>query len=196
VFLADLSAEQSMIPYKPSILRWILLIIPILVLSVSCEPAVTGRDTPPPSTPEGEISFETILIDAPLGDDPVDSAYLVITEPSQLEQLQGVIPDSALTAGKSFAGWDSNLILIVFSGVKGSSGYGIQIDSITAADNRWTVFVTETRPSAEQIVEPARTMPFALIQVSKGYLLGGDQLVVEFIDQERKVLSTSEISIP
>ena len=98
----------------------------------------------------GEFPFETILIDAPLGDDPVDPAYLVITEPSQLEQLQGVIPDLALTAGNLFAGWDLNLILIVFSGVKGSSGYGIQIDSITAADNRWTVFVTETRPSAEQ----------------------------------------------
>ena len=175
---------------------WAILMVPILVFTVSCEPIPKAGEAPPPSAQRGEVPFETILQEAPLGDHPIDPAYLVITEPAQWKQLGDAIPEPALAAGSAFVGWDSNLILIAYAGAKGSSGYAIQIDSIRMVDDRWSVTVTETGPDEGQIVEPARTVPYTLVQVSKDDIPVGSQPLIDFIDQEGKVLSTSEISIP
>jgi hypothetical protein len=176
--------------------RWIILILLILLFNGSCGEAPDGRETRPAPFRGDEIAFKSIAQDAPLGDRPVNPAYRVITEPWQWEELQEVIPEQALAAGKALDGWDSNLVLVVFSGVKRSSGYAIQVDSISSTDNGWTVNVIESGPTADQIVEPAMTVPYAIVQVSREYLPKGNQILVEFIDQERIVLSKSEISIP
>jgi hypothetical protein len=175
---------------------WILLISIALFLCASCGGALDEKETQPSSNQGDEITFKTIAQKAPLGDHPVDPAYLVLTEQSQWEELQGVIPDQALTAGKALDGWDSNLVLVVFSGAKGSSGYTIEVDSINSTDSGWTVNLIEGGPDADQITEPAMTLPYAIVQVPREYLPKGNQLLVEFVDQERSVLSTSEILIP
>ena len=175
---------------------WIFLISIVLFLCASCGETWDEKVTQPSSNQGDEITFKTITQEAQLGDHPIDPAYLVITEKSQWEELQGVIPDQALAAGKALDGWDSNLVLVVFSGAKGSSGYAIEVDSIKSTDSGWTVNLIESGPDADQITEPAMTLPYTIVQVPREYLPKDNQLLVEFFDQERSVLSRSDITIP
>lgn len=174
----------------------VCVVFAVLVLIVSCLSAQNLTDVPSISPQGEEIHFEIIQQEAPLGDHPSEPAYWVITSPDHWDALEGAIPEEALAAGSKFEGWGSSLVLVVYAGVKGSSGYSIQIRSIQAEENHWTVTVSETKPDADQIVEPAKTVPYAVVGVSTDDLPAGDQILIEFINSERKVLATSEISIP
>ena len=147
-------------------------------LSVACNGTTPQTLTPSPAasvtesgpSPEATaaeetiaVPFTTIIQDAPLGDEPAEPTYAVITAPGGWERIEGQLPPEAVAAGRE--GNQEQLFFIAFGGARASSGYQMTISSLRSSGDQLLVTVDEQRPDADDIVEPAMTLPFHVVAV-------------------------------
>ena len=102
---------------------------------------------------------------APLGDHPREAFYGVITSAQGWDALRARMPDSLVAAGEKDARAGKMIYLAAFGGVKGSSGYSLDVQKLTCGGGACTLFLSEKKPGAETVVEPAMTLPYLLIGV-------------------------------
>jgi len=154
--------------------RWmkttLLLMIGWLLALTACQTYPNNGIPIPQPTPtetfRKSIPFKTITQEAPLGDKPAQPYYGVIEQLSDLDNLVDKLPPQALEAARQ-AYQPGGLILVTFAGVKGSNGYQITIQSIWEEENQIIIQVVQTKPGASQVVEPAKTLPFYLVGLTR-----------------------------
>ena len=112
------------------------------------------------------VPFTTVAQDAPLGDQPAEPAYVVVTAPDTWSDVQDQLPSDAVDAGRDAAATNESVVIVAFAGAKATSGYGISIESIRHDGDRLIVTVTERTPDEDAIVEPAMTLPFHVVRIS------------------------------
>jgi hypothetical protein len=143
-----------------------------------------------------ELAFRVIEQAAPLGDHPKDPFYLVVTANSAWETLTSDVPSQALEALKKAAQSEQELYLLAFAGVRGTSGYALSIAAIRLEGTRCTVVIAETKPTQDDIVEPAMTLPYVVAALPYGELPRGEHLTFLFANPQGTVLSRQDIQIP
>jgi hypothetical protein len=160
-----------------------------------------SEDLPPqvitsvPGIPKS-LSFNTISQGAPLGDHPDEPLYTVVIDASEWDELIGQLPQQGLSAGKQVSNTRDDVVIIVFAGEKGSSGYGIQIDSINLQGGEFTILVNENEPEVGEIKEPATTLPYQIVSLAREYLPQQELLIFSFIDEDGVLLNQMEVRLP
>jgi hypothetical protein len=131
-----------------------------------------------------------ILQAAPLGDTPAQPVYTIVTDPKEWDSLSGQIPEAALQAGREA----SAPVIVAFAGVKGSSGYLVNVrDAVLQAD-RLIVTVEVTAPGAADIVEPATTLPFVVAALPSDVLATARSYII--VDHSSLEVSRGELTAP
>lgn len=178
---------------KASVALAIVMIICPACLETGPTPLTPTRQITPV---QKSISFQVVQQAAPLGDHPKEAYYSVITSASDLEALITRLPGSAIEEIKAAQASDHALYLLAFAGVRGSSGYGLNITSIDQQGNQFTVVVAETKPAPESIVEPAMTLPYVIAAVPASELPQGERLFFIFTNPQGTTLGQGEAQIP
>ncbi len=137
------------------------------------------------------IPFITIAQQATLRGGPTGPFYTVV-KAAQGDRLPGQLPARIAEAGLQ-AG-QVNLIIVAVAGVKSSSGYSITIEKISQADQQLIIEVSQTEPEADDIVEPAATMPYHLAAVNAEALDPADVSCFTFQNVKGDILEQGEIA--
>lgn len=164
-----------------------LLLLATLPLA-ACAPIAVPRSAE--STP---VPFTTVVQGAPLGDQPAGPLYTVATEAGQWQELRDRIPSEAADAGADSIRSDQILIL-AFGGVKGSSGYQIDIEQVVREGDQLVITVSEMSPDPDQVVEPATTLPFHLAAISPADVDTSRISTVVFQDTEHTILNQESLA--
>lgn len=164
-------------------------LVAVLVLA-GCEAAAVERS----GSESDSLPFQVIREAAPLGDQPEQPYYAVVSEPEEWEAMSGSLPLEAITAGKQASGETEHLILVVYAGQQPSSGYSIAIEGIYPQEDVYLVRVDETRPGAEQITEPAFTLPYQIVAISRKELPIALNITFVFQDTQNKELARTTIN--
>ncbi len=158
------------------------------------------QTTPPPAFPQDtpspagvNVQFRTVAQDAVLGDKPGSPVYAIVANADQWNTLQSLLPAQAITAGRQFKPPADSIYLVAFAGAKASSGYRISIQKISQDGARLTILVSESAPRPEDIVEPARTLPYHVVAVSRSSLQPAARVLAEFRNPEGTVLNQQDI---
>ena len=142
------------------------------------------------------LSFSTISQGAPLGDHPGEPLYAVVVNASEWDELTGRLPPQAVSAGKQAGNTSDDIIIVVFAGVKGSSGYGINIKSINFEGGEFKILIDESEPGLDEITEPATTLPYHLVSLAREDLPRQGMFLFLFIDEEGGLLNQMEVRLP
>ncbi len=165
---------------------------------------LTGCGTPTPRpTPSSEraptgtdgLPFRTVAQAAPLGTRPSDPAYSVMVKPDVQARLEVTFPTDALEAGETAVRDDGTLALLAFGGVKATSGYQVAVEEIRRAGERLVVTVIEHGPEADDKVEPAMTLPYHVVAVTREEIPDAVTRVV-FEDESGRVLNQAAYPLP
>ncbi len=157
--------------------------------------------TPPPAAAATShiipVSVTMLLQAAPLGDAPAQPLYTLVADNTDWDRLDGRIPEAALQAGRQ-AGATGDVVIVAFAGVKGSSGYQVRVGEAALQAGELIVTVAVTAPAADDIVEPASTLPFALAAIPRDALAAVDSYTI--VDERGHTLihnqSTTPLSVP
>lgn len=174
-------------------LKIFLMIVGSSILCTACDGAKSPV-TPPPSAEE--ISFKVFDQAAPLGDFPSEPVYSVITRAQDWNTLEERIPVQALDQCKKFTKFDGELYLLAFAGVKGSSGYAINVVEVLVVQDQYTVIIAEETPGPNTVVEPAMTLPYILIGIPRNILPVDKTLVFTFKDNNENTLFKQDVQLP
>ncbi len=120
-----------------------------------------------PGSGGDSLPFQLIHEAAPLGDQPEQPLY--IADPQ-------------------------NLILVVYAGRQPSSGYSIAVEGIYPQEDVTLVRVEEILPGPEQITEPAVTLPYQIVAVSKKEFPEDADITFVFQDTQNKELARITIN--
>jgi PrcB C-terminal len=140
------------------------------------------------------LPYQTIDQGAPLGDTPEQSTYTVVTQADEWNALTSSLPAAAITTGKKAGPDQDTIILAVFAGLRPSSGYTIEVEGIYPIGNLWVVCVTETPPQADQVTEPATTLPYHLVSLSRQEFAVASTATFVFLDNENNLLAKLTIN--
>ncbi len=130
------------------------------MMVTACTPTVQ-----PEAAPSNSIPFATVAQGTPLGDQPDQPLYTVVTQPDRWQELTGRMPAEAGQAGVD-AVQSNQILVLAFAGARSSSGYQISVERIVREGDRLVITVSETEPDPDQIVEPATTLPYHLVALS------------------------------
>jgi hypothetical protein len=141
------------------------------------------------------LPFTTIVQEASLGDHPTEPLYTIVARPNEWDELRGRLPDQAIEAGIRVGPSSGDLIVVAFAGVKGSSGHSITVENIDHDRDQVMVTVSQTAPGLDDIVEPAYTLPYHLVALSRKYLQPARSMRITFRDVQGNVLSQEDIPL-
>mmetsp|Transcript_43857 Transcript_43857/g.52597 ORF Transcript_43857/g.52597 Transcript_43857/m.52597 type:complete len:289 (-) Transcript_43857:171-1037(-) len=79
---------------------------------------------------------------------------------------------------------DHAVVAAVFSGLKSSGGYGIEIISVSANDNDVVIHYETNKPSPDSMVTMALTQPFHIVEIMLPLKLNQKNVDVQFQKQE------------
>jgi len=145
---------------------------------------------------EGDsLPFQVIHEAAPLGDQPEQPLYTVVSGREEWEALSSSLPAEAIAAGVQAAADMENLILVVYAGQQPSSGYSIAVEGIYPQEEVYLVRIKETRPGSETITEPAITLPYQIVAISRIEFPETSSLTFVFQDTQNKELARTTINI-
>jgi hypothetical protein len=186
--------------------RWLaVLLAPIAAGLTACAPLapigvitptppLTASAAPPaalPPTPASPTLPVTLLLQAaPLGDTPAQPVYTIVTDPKEWDNLNGQIPEAALQAGRKA----DVPIIVAFAGVKGSSGYQVDVPRAQLEADRLIITVEVAAPGADDITEPATTLPFAIATIPSDTLSAARAYTI--IDDRGVELSRGQFTTP
>jgi len=153
-----------------------------------------------PGSGGDSLPFQLIHEAAPLGDQPEQPLYMVVSGLEAWETLSGSLPPEAISAGMQAAADPQNLILVVYAGRQPSSGYSIAVEGIYPQEDVYLVRVEEILPNPEQITEPAVTLPYQIVAISKKEFPEVADITFVFQDTQNKELAritiTTEAAYP
>jgi hypothetical protein len=170
--------------------------IKLIILAILCGSCVPIASTPEITTSSTNIAFQVLEQAAPLGDQPAAAAYTVITNSKDLDTIRTRIPTQAAATLQSDVNTATSLYLLAFAGVRGTSGYTLNITAIQQKGNQYTVVVSETIPDQETIVEPATTLPYIIVTIPLSELPQGEKITFIFTDPEGAFLEQADTQIP
>lgn len=147
-----------------------------------------------PGSETHSLFFQVVGEAAPLGDQPEQSFYTVVSGPEEWEALAGSLPEAAIIAGSQAAADESNLILVIYGGPQPSSGHSIRVTGIYPQDGVYLVRVEEIQPGPEKITEPAMTLPYQIVALLRKEFAEGTNITFVFQDTQNKELATSTIT--
>lgn len=174
-----------------------IIAFPIITVP-ACRPERVPQTTAsaPSPTQAGSIPFRVIAQAAPLGDQPKEPRYAVTATAQDWEALQPYIPEPAFTAGKAPDPSTGELVVVLFLGVRGTSGYSIEINNIQILKDQCTILFKEVKPTADTITEPARTLPFLLIALPLNVFASQTRVTFVFQEMSEGNLYQQEIHLP
>lgn len=136
------------------------------------------------------IPVTPLIQAAPLGDAPAQPIYALVAEDSDWDRLAGRIPEAALKSGRQ-ADAATQVVVVAFGGVKGSSGYQVAVRQAILQADALTITVAMSGPSADAIVEPASTLPFALAALPRDALAAARSYMI--VDERGNTLARDRI---
>jgi len=146
-----------------------LSLFPLIILMSACQAAettqVTASASPTAQPHKDTVPFRVIAQASPLGDQPKEASFTVVVKAQEWEKLRDVIPQQAYLPEQATGHPDGEVVLVLFIGVRPTSGYAVTIDEIRLAGQTCTVHFQEVKPAEGTITEPARTLPFLLAAV-------------------------------
>jgi len=160
-----------------------------LVLA-GCEAAALER----PGPESDSLPFQVIDEAAPLRDQPEQPLFTVVGAPDEWDALAGSLPQEAIAAGMQVSTDTENLILVVFAGQKPSSGHSIAVEGIYPQEDVYLVQVEEILPDPGQITEPAVTLPYQIVAISKTEFPAVADITFVFQDTQNKELARITIN--
>lgn len=164
----------------------------LLLLTLTGLPGCAPRMTADRAGPAISIPVTPLIQAAPLGDTPAQPVYALAAREDDWRRLEGRIPEAALQAGRQ-AGTAGQVVVVAFGGVKGSSGYRVDVREAVLQAGALTITVTVTGPGADDIVEPASTLPFALAALP-GHALAAARAYT-IVDERGHALARDQIQV-
>jgi len=176
----------------------VLFLVAILCFGCSGElrQVTSTRERPTVASSAADVPFRVVDQAAPLGDHPKEPVYAVITRPEDWEAIKERIPNQVFDQGKMKADYEKEVYLLVYAGVKGSSGYAINVAKLSVEKEQYIVIIAEESPAPNAVVEPAMTLPYILLAVSRDARASGQRLTFTFKDRAGKTLSQQDIQLP
>lgn len=178
----------------------ILLVVSVFVTACAALPTRPVLDATPAvltATPaERDAQYALVSQGAPLGDHPREAFYGVVTSAQGWDEIRAKVPDALVEAGVKDAQAGKVIYLVAFGGVKGSSGYALDVQKLTCETGACSLTLAETKPAAETVVEPAMTLPYLLIGVPADQFVRGSKVVFIFKDPQGGSIYQGETSIP
>lgn len=151
---------NHLLKYLPSLLLFILLMV-MTGCNTNTPTSADSQSAVTAAQEERALSFNTLAQEAPLGSEPTTPAYLVNTTAAAWDQTAMQLPPEAIAAAQTAA--PSEMVVVAFAGAKASSGYQITITNIEHLAKQLQITVREQQPAADEIVEPAMTLPFHVV---------------------------------
>jgi len=138
------------------------------------------------------LPLTTIAQQAPLGDLPAEPLYTVVSQPEEWRELQAVLPAPAVEAGLQASQSADRLLVVAFAGMRPSSGYQITIEAVRWQNDHLAITISQTTPGADDIVEPATTLPYHLVTLPTEISAGTDLSYV-FYGEEGTILAQKNV---
>jgi hypothetical protein len=139
----------------------------IAVWSTGC-----NSTTPPPPPPATEaagtpsvITFEPLAQGASLAAEIGQPTLFIAESSTDLEPFLKWLDDPDAKAKLETVDFQTHRVIAVFSGITGSTGHGVQIQTIQAATPKGQIVVALTQPGADQNVSEVITYPYHIVQV-------------------------------
>lgn len=165
----------------------------VTLLAVSGLVACAARTTTDKAFAAMPVPVTLLTQAAPLGDAPAQPIYALVLSDSDWEPLDGQIPEAALQGGRQ-ADHAAQVIVVAFAGVKGSSGYQVSVREAALQASELIITVAITAPGADDIVEPASTLPFALAAIPRDALAAARSYAI--VDEGGHTLIRNQITAP
>lgn len=161
-----------------------------LLLTVTGLTGCAPRMAPGEAASAIAIPVTPLIQGAPLGDAPAQPIYALVAKDSDWDRLAGRIPEAALKSGRQ-ADAATQVVVVAFGGVKGSSGYQVAVRRAILQADALTITVAMSGPSADAIVEPANTLPFALATLPRAALAAARSYTI--VDERGNALARDRI---
>jgi len=174
---------------------------------IACAPVELAgvRPAPSPLAPKTmteqssvtTVPFTTIIQKALLGDHPTEPVYTIVALPEKWNELRERLPNAAIEVGMQASQSSDDLVIVAFAGMKGSSGYRVTVESVTLEEenDQVVISISQTTPNPDDIVEPATTLPYHLVALSRKYLQPARAMTFTFRDVKGNVLSQEDIPL-
>ncbi len=131
-------------------------------------PGLTSPVLQPSPTPDPPEAMHTVTFDS-LGQGDsvtaglVDPTLFVAGSPEEADRFTDLLDDSAAARRIQQLDFDTVWVVAVFSGVKGSSGYGITVQEVSAGPTTVGLTVNLTGPAPDQAASPVESNPYHVI---------------------------------
>lgn len=168
----------SLNPWQP---RMLVLAVTVFAIGLTRCTTPTLLPTQPAERAPMEtvgVPFRTVAQAAPLGNRPPDPACAVIVKPDTPAGLETTFPPDALEAAETVARDDGTIAVLAFAGTKATSGHQITIENIQREGKQLIVTVIERDPEEDANVEPAMTLPYHVISLTRASMPDGITHVV------------------
>ena len=152
---------------KNAFLILVFALISVIVASAQDQDAKTTQ-TQTQTQPQTEVTVTYEIIQQGTYSGIKEAAARVITTKKDWEELwknhtSVLVPQPPLPE----LNFDTDVVAVIFSGEKRTSGYRIVIKSIAAEGNDVVVQYMETEPPADSFTLQVLTQPFVMIKISK-----------------------------
>jgi PrcB C-terminal len=177
----------------------IISVVGMLVcLCFSCQasPASQVNPTQQITPTQVKITFQIVEAGALLGDKPKEPVFAAISTSKEWDALDQSLPSTLILNGKEAMKSYPALYLLAYTGVKGSSGYKLEITNIELDKGQYIVKVTESAPTQGTVVEPAMTLPYVLVAIPLDELPHNQKITFVFTNPQGAVLNQQEVQTP
>jgi len=141
-----------------------------------------------------ELPFTTIAQSDPYGVSPRLPSYLVLRQPEEWKSVVDRFPAQAIDAGSKSGLPQAGPVVAVYAGVQPSSGYSVEIKSVTRQARQVFIVVQIIPPAPDQITEPSESLPFHIVSVATGSVDSWDGYTIQFKDEKGNLLEQVNLS--
>jgi hypothetical protein len=174
--------------------------MPIIIMMAACQAVETTQVTAsasPTAQPQTDaVPLRVVAQASPLGDQPKEALFTVVVEAQEWEKLRDALPQQAYLPEQATGHPDGEVVLVLFIGVRPTSGYAVTIDEIRLAGQTCTVQFQEVKPAQGTITEPARTLPFLLAAIPIGSFPRNSRVTFIFTEIPTGEKHQQDIQIP
>ncbi len=143
---------------------------PTLSTDADTTPAGSAPGKPQPRSPKSGVPFDGVVSGASYTAELQAPTILVAGSSKEAAQITKLLDDPTAIASVNAIDTSQYLVVAVFSGQRGSSGFTIQVTAIEDQPQAVNVSVAETGPEAGQLTNAVITYPYDIIQVLKSQL--------------------------
>jgi hypothetical protein len=117
---------------------------------------------------QAPLAYEILDTGSMLATKPAEPSAIVVTQPGQLGQLLSIFPPGTSLDNVTPALLDGNHVIVaIFGGVQGSSGYSVHLQTIRVEDTQVVLEVLLAGPPPNTLTEPALQIPYTIVLVER-----------------------------